>query len=95
MEALVVMHSDDKNMKEFIMENKGILPGIFKVSKVSVIESKEDGMSLIEDIKMSVKIKKAEGEKCARCWNYAGSVGTNKDFQDLCERCYNILAERR
>ena len=57
------------------------LPEIFKVSKV-LIEIRED---LGEGI--SFRVEKAEGKKCPRCWNWCLSVGKDKDYPDICQRC--------
>ena len=31
------------------------------------------------------------GEKCARCWSYSESVGKNKLYPTICERCIKNL----
>ena len=36
-------------------------------------------------------IKKAKGKKCNRCWVYSESVGTHAGFNDVCDRCFDIL----
>ena len=51
---------------------------------VSQIELKE-----AEDL--IVRVKKAEGGKCLRCWNYSPRVGENKKYPTLCERCWGIV----
>ncbi|MFH1837155.1 MAG: isoleucine--tRNA ligase [Candidatus Omnitrophota bacterium] len=94
LEASVVLYSEDADVKNFISGNKELLPLLFKVSQVRVQEVKEEDMLDIEELKLSIRIEKAAGEKCSRCWNYSASVGNNKNFRDLCERCYNVLSER-
>jgi len=39
-----------------------------------------------------VRIEKAGGRKCSRCWNYRISVGGSADHPDLCRRCADVLA---
>ncbi len=40
-----------------------------------------------------VKIEKAAGEKCERCWNYSVRVGEDAGYPTICERCSAALAE--
>ena len=42
--------------------------------------------------KVWVQIEKAEGEKCARCWNRRLSVGSIAEAPDICERCSKAVA---
>jgi len=41
---------------------------------------------------LRIKVTKAEGEKCERCWQYSPYVGTNPQHPTLCERCAAIVA---
>ena len=36
---------------------------------------------------VTVKVEKASGTKCPRCWNYS----VNPDEDDLCPRCHAVL----
>jgi hypothetical protein len=36
-------------------------------------------------------IKKAEGQKCERCWNYSTKVGQFQHRPELCERCVQVI----
>jgi len=45
----------------------------------------------IEKGDFEVKIEKARGKKCLRCWNWRKDVGKNKEFPDICERCAKVL----
>ena len=62
------------------------LPGLFLVSGVSLILSEKEMTD-----SFSVVVKKAAGMKCERCWNYRKSVGEDKEYKDLCERCVRVL----
>jgi isoleucyl-tRNA synthetase len=39
------------------------------------------------------EVKKADGQKCERCWNYSTHVGEDKDYPTVCERCSAVLKE--
>lgn len=46
---------------------------------------------VLRDGEFNVEVNKMEGEKCQRCWIRGGSVGKDKDFPYLCERCKTVL----
>lgn len=81
LEAEVVLEIPQR-ISEIINKYSKILPGIFIVSGVKILESKNN---------LSVSIEKAEGKKCMRCWNYRKSVGANPEQPDLCERCVEVV----
>ncbi|PCF52246.1 isoleucine--tRNA ligase [Staphylococcus delphini] len=39
----------------------------------------------------TIEIAKADGEKCARCWNYSESLGSVGELDDLCPRCQEVV----
>ncbi|MFH0913573.1 MAG: isoleucine--tRNA ligase [Candidatus Omnitrophota bacterium] len=75
---------------KFLQSLEAELVEIFKVSQVEV--------SLEEEIKSAasgetpvITVSKAEGIKCARCWNYSASTGNNKDHPLICGRCLKAM----
>ncbi|MGB9195381.1 MAG: class I tRNA ligase family protein, partial [Terriglobales bacterium] len=42
---------------------------------------------------VKVEVKKADGQKCERCWNYSTHVGENPNYPTVCERCSAVLRE--
>ncbi|HYL79917.1 MAG TPA: isoleucine--tRNA ligase, partial [Candidatus Acidoferrum sp.] len=40
---------------------------------------------------LSVRVARAEGRKCPRCWNYRDSVGASAAHPALCARCADVL----
>ncbi len=70
------------------------LPGLFIVSQVEVVEGKIDGGSPAAGMDgLQIKIDRAAGKKCERCWNYSTHVGESADYPTVCERCVAALAE--
>ncbi|MGA8761858.1 MAG: isoleucine--tRNA ligase [Candidatus Sulfotelmatobacter sp.] len=59
---------------------------LFIVSAVSLVRGSGDGG-------VHVEVKKADGAKCDRCWNYSTHVGENKTYPTVCERCSAVLKE--
>ncbi len=43
---------------------------------------------------LGVRMAKADGEKCDRCWNYSTYVGRSKVHPLLCDRCDSIIENR-
>jgi isoleucyl-tRNA synthetase len=41
----------------------------------------------------SVHVRKADGKKCERCWNYSSHVGEDAAYPTVCERCSAVLKE--
>ncbi len=42
---------------------------------------------------ITVKVAKADGQKCERCWNYSVHVGEDSAYPTVCERCSAALNE--
>lgn len=42
---------------------------------------------------LTVKVSRADGVKCERCWNYSTRVGEDPNYPSICERCSAVLKE--
>jgi isoleucyl-tRNA synthetase len=60
---------------------------IFIVSQVEVTRAGDDARPV------EVRIERAAGQKCERCWNYSTRVGDWDRYPTVCERCAAVLAE--
>lgn len=45
------------------------------------------------DGSVSIKVERAAGNKCARCWSYKREVGSDAKYADLCNRCVSAVEE--
>ena len=61
---------------------------LFIVSAVHLAQGSGNGSGSLQ-----VGIKKADGTKCDRCWNYSIHVGEDKNYPTVCERCSAVLKE--
>ena len=61
---------------------------LFIVSAVTLTEGSGNGSGGVH-----VEVKKADGAKCDRCWNYSTHVGEDKTYPTICERCGAVLKE--
>ena len=71
------------------------LTAIFIVSEVVVEKARErpEGLFSMEDAPgIFIKVNKARGGKCNRCWNYSTSVGSFDKYPDICRRCFGVLS---
>lgn len=89
LEAAVVLQTDDAEWGGLLNKYIEDLPAYFIVSQVEIKEEKTDEFSCGQDLKsINILVKKAVGEKCARCWNYSEKVAGDVD---LCPRCSSIV----
>ncbi|MDD5449592.1 MAG: isoleucine--tRNA ligase [Candidatus Omnitrophica bacterium] len=91
LEAAVWLYSPDKALQGLLKKNMAILPSIFIVSKAEVKEAEFGEAVIFGGLPLFLKIEKAPGAKCQRCWNYSEYVGKDSVHPTLCERCVNIL----
>ncbi|HXE90603.1 MAG TPA: isoleucine--tRNA ligase [Terriglobales bacterium] len=68
---------------------RGDLRSLFITSGVTLVPAvAENGAA-----PLTVEVRRADGHKCERCWNYSTEVGGNSDFPTLCERCIPAVEE--
>jgi isoleucyl-tRNA synthetase len=70
------------------------LPSLLIVSQVELGGVSEGISPGVDFPELRVEIRKAQGEKCERCWNYRLDRGSHPDFPTLCGRCVAALRER-
>jgi isoleucyl-tRNA synthetase len=61
---------------------------LFIVSAVNLVQASGNGTGGVR-----VEVKKADGLKCERCWNYSTHVGEDRTYPTVCERCSAVLKE--
>ncbi len=49
------------------------------------------GVELEKGETLSVRVEKASGQKCERCWQYCQTVGSDPEHPTLCERCAHVV----
>ena len=42
---------------------------------------------------LQIRVDRASGKKCERCWNYSTHVGESAEYPTVCERCVAALGE--
>jgi isoleucyl-tRNA synthetase len=92
LEACVYL-SVSEELKPLLAEYRSALPGLFIVSQVEITLEAMEGANATALPGLSVKIGKAAGQKCDRCWNYSEHVGEDERYPTVCERCSAALKE--
>ncbi len=87
LEAKAILTTDAATTR-FLLDYYDQLRYIFIVSQVEVHEGAGNAETL-------VRIEKADGQKCERCWNYSTRIGEFSDYPTVCERCNDALTEIR
>jgi len=71
-----------------LSRHAGELRYLFIVSAVNLVQGSGNGTAGVH-----VEVKRADGAKCERCWNYSIHVGEDKEYPTVCERCSAVLRE--
>ncbi len=82
-----------RKLAELLEKYRARLPALFIVSQVELVRRVPHGAHETQLPGLKVKIDRADGEKCERCWNYSVHVGRDRDYPTVCERCSEALQE--
>ena len=97
LQAAVDLYPDEDLYKKLV-DYADFLPVLLIVSSCHLHEpgAVAGGDSVeAQELKLRIKVSKAAGEKCQRCWMYSTTVGENKEYEDVCSRCGEILQKAR
>jgi len=92
LEAAVVLEAKG-DLAKLLQEYYRELASLFIVSQVELGPTSPQAIASPELPELRVGIRKADGEKCERCWNYRLDRGSNTDYPTLCARCASIVAQ--
>jgi len=82
LEAEVTVFAE-KELFDNIYKNLDMLKEILVISTLNIKESD----------KLEVEVKRIEGKKCPRCWNYFTQDTSNNEYPELCPRCNEVVLE--
>ncbi|RME65326.1 MAG: isoleucine--tRNA ligase, partial [Nitrospirae bacterium] len=94
LEAKVSLYAGG-SLYDLLKEKEALLQEVLIVSQVELFSDSDAPEDAVKDetLPLHIKVTKAEGQKCSRCWNYSPTVGTFEDEVEVCERCYGVLKE--
>jgi isoleucyl-tRNA synthetase len=87
LEAQVSITASDP-LYSLLQRHAGDLRYLFIVSAVTLTQGSGNGTGGVH-----IEVKKADGAKCERCWNYSTHVGEDQAYPTVCERCSAVLKE--
>ena len=94
LEARVVL-SAQAELLALLKQYSKWLPALFIVSQVEIVDGAVTGAKDSEALPgLSILIKRADGTKCERCWNYSVRVGESTVYPTVCERCLPVVVAR-
>jgi len=92
LETQILIEAKNPYTKALLEKYQRDIRFLFIVSQVSYTTVASPD---VEDDHVRVQALRAEGTKCARCWNYSVHVGEDADYPDLCERCAPIVRKMK
>ncbi len=97
LDARVILVAGGDEAKELLQKHEQDLPALFIVSQVELSHKLPSDLLASAEVEklgdLGIGVTRAEGKKCARCWNYSERVGENETHPELCERCYPVVDE--
>ncbi|MBI4164993.1 MAG: class I tRNA ligase family protein, partial [Acidobacteria bacterium] len=92
LEARVILQAQG-DLAALLEQYRSYLRYLFIVSQVELAGGSLDEAMESELPGLRVKIARASGKKCDRCWNYSELVGRDARYPRVCERCSEALKE--
>ncbi len=95
-DAKINLLTNNQERYKFLTSLKGDLCEIFKVSQVGInldpnLPNLDKRIRAVTSSDITIKVGKADGNKCVRCWNYSLLVGQNKAHPLLCDKCLTAI----
>ena len=90
-DAKIILLTKDENRYKYLGSLGADLAEIFKVSQVETIKADTLPACTNAETGIGVRVEKADGAKCERCWNYSGTVGKDTAHPALCEKCRGVV----
>jgi isoleucyl-tRNA synthetase len=93
LEAGIMLYAQTDETYDFLKANEKDLAALLIVSQAGVEKGHGPAASVEDDDLPSIRISvgRAEGRKCARCWNFSQTTGAGKTYPDVCSRCHDVL----
>jgi isoleucyl-tRNA synthetase len=92
LDARVLVEAPAGPWRDLLERYRDELATLFIVSQVELGENLGEAVAGEEVPGLKIRIEKALGEKCERCWTYATSVGESSEHPTICHRCRPALA---
>ncbi len=93
LEAKLVLYAPE-DLYRLLQDYMDFLPSLFIVSDVELLRPDSVTTDTYESTEMNglfIKVERATGRKCARCWNWRPTVGNFEEHPLICEQCFNAI----
>ena len=91
LEAKVIIYPS-KEIEEILSEMKDDVRLLLIVSNLEIHSSTDDAPNDVKEFDgLKIKIEKAPGQTCGRCWVLKEDVGVNPKHPEICCRCADII----
>jgi len=94
LEAKLVLYAPE-DLYQLLQDYRDSLPSLFIVSDVELLRPELRTPETYESAEMNglfIKVERATGRKCARCWNWRLAVGNFEEHPLICEQCFNAIS---
>jgi isoleucyl-tRNA synthetase len=91
LEAKVQLAVADGPLRTLLREEAGELATLFIVSQAELLDQLPDGTASEALPGLTLRIARADGAKCPRCWTYSTGIGENAAHPEICPRCAKAL----
>ena len=94
----VTLYVDDK-LRAAIADSGADMRSVCIVSQLDLVPFKDAPVDALANAQLdecpglAVRVKKADGEKCERCWMYSDKIGADPEHPTLCPRCAAVMKE--
>ncbi len=94
LDAAVEIKLPQSPLKQIIENLTENLNDIFIVSSAQLVDDLDDSVYQAKELEgVSIKISKASGEKCTRCWRFDTTTGNTAEYESTCDRCAQALKQ--
>ncbi|MBE0596513.1 MAG: isoleucine--tRNA ligase, partial [Desulfuromonadales bacterium] len=92
LDARVQIEAPAGEWRQLLESYRHQLATLFIVSQAELAENLTEAVAGEEIKGLKVRVEKAAGDKCERCWNYSETVGQSDEHPSVCTRCRQALA---
>lgn len=89
-EAEVVVYASER-VQSVLNSFMKDLRMLFIVSDVEILPFKEGYTALYSEGEIAVDVRRANGEKCERCWKYFSEMSHDPAHPQICQRCADAI----
>lgn len=92
LDAQVVV-SPPADLHPLLEEHHRLLEDLFIVSQVEISHERlsDEAVESTEVPGLQIKVERARGKKCDRCWKWYESLGQHAQYPQACSRCVGVL----